>query len=387
VPAAENEFMRMTECVASPGLVTTVGPSRFSLDVRRGGELSVSDWPSAAAASGLRMYVQQSREFLSCWMNTIGKARNAEPVLIVVKDAGRNPVLWLPLAIERKLHIKLLRFMDAGVADLNAPIVAPGHELTPEEFKSIWSRILARLPRIDAIDLQKIPSHVAGAVNPLTHLDCRPFGSSDHSILLRGQRRDAASGNSPNQRRNLRKGLKHLQEIGPVAFVDDPPAAQSKRIFARLTELKRIRYAATAAEDFLARPGIDLFYREMAAPGHGGGIGRLSTLTCGGEVVAAHLGFAGHDRFYATLAAYDPAYARFSVGHLLLRHLIERSAGQGFEVFDLGEGDGAYKSNWATHRLPLSVHERALTPSGLLYLQARRARQVMRARVAHASAS
>ena len=86
------------------------------------------------------MYVFQSREFLGIWLNTIGKAGRIEPYLVVVKDGDGRPILYLPFVIETKFNIRLLRFMDCGVADYNAPIVAAGMALSRQEFNALWSR-------------------------------------------------------------------------------------------------------------------------------------------------------------------------------------------------------------------------------------------------------
>jgi CelD/BcsL family acetyltransferase involved in cellulose biosynthesis len=59
----------------------------------------------------------------------------------------------------------------------------------------------------------------------------------------------------------------------------------------------------------------------------------------------------------------------------LLQHLIDQSAAEGFDMFDLGVGDNRYKNTWATHRLALGSHERAVTAAGHLYLQMRRVRR------------
>ena len=93
-------------------------------------------------------------------------------------------MLYLPLAIETKFNVRLLRFMDCGVADYNAPIVAADRTLSRQEFHAVWAEVLALLPGFDVIDLKKIASDVAGAVNPLTYLDCTPCGESGHAIAL-----------------------------------------------------------------------------------------------------------------------------------------------------------------------------------------------------------
>jgi CelD/BcsL family acetyltransferase involved in cellulose biosynthesis len=147
----------------------------------------------------------------------------------------------------------------------------------------------------------------------------------------------------------------------------------------RLLELKRRKYQRTSTPDFLAAPGVERFYREMISPARLGKISHLSALTIGDAVAAAHLGFIGRGRFYYIFTAYDTAFGRHRVGHLLLQHLIDQSVAQDFDTFDLGIGDASYKNKWATHRLALHSHQRAVTAAGRVYLQMRRVRRFVSA--------
>jgi len=357
------------ECAASTAF-------NFSVDCYDSGRLAAADWPSITAASDLKMHVYQSREFLDVWMNTIGRARRIECYLIVVRDRAGRPVLYLPLGIETKFNVRLLRFMDAGVADYNAPILAPSFEPTRQEFDGLWSQVLSMLPRCDAIDLQKISSDVGGARNPLTYLDCVPYPSSGHSVALGALCTEVNARSSVQTlRKNLRRHFRALSRAGETHFVVNPDVAETAHVLERLFELKRRTYLRTTGRDFLAMPGVTDFYRQMAAPDRIGRVSHLSALTCGGNVVSAHLGFVGGGRFHYVLPAYDGEYQRFKPGHLLLQHLIDHCFERQFSTFDLGLGDFSYKVTWATHRLPLYAHERPVTLAGRLYLQLRRARR------------
>jgi CelD/BcsL family acetyltransferase involved in cellulose biosynthesis len=337
------------------------------------GDLAAADWPSIAGDPDLRMYVFQSREFLDVWLDTIGKAGRIECYLIVVRDGDARPVLYLPLTIETKFNVRLLRFMDCGIADYNAPIVADGHTLSRPEFTAIWSEILALLPSIDVIDLKKIANDVSGAFNPLTYLDRVAFGESGHAMLLTDLRGKTDKRPSVVKlKRHLRRYHRGLGKFGEASFVINPTEPEAARLIERLFELKRHKYARTDVPDFLAAPGVERFYRDIAAPGRLGGISHLSALTVGDTVASAHLGFIGRGRFYYIFPAYDTAFGRHRVGHLLLQHLIDQSVAQDFATFDLGIGDDSYKNKWATHHLALQTHERAVTAAGRVYLQMRR---------------
>jgi CelD/BcsL family acetyltransferase involved in cellulose biosynthesis len=222
--------------------------------------------------------------------------------------------------------------------------------------------------------LQKISANVEGIANPLTYLECAPYPSSGYSIAL-GTRRETlyARPSISRMRAKLRRLRKKLGECGPVDFTTAPDENVARCLFA----LKRQKYLRTTGTDFFDVPGVADFYREMAAPGRIGRISHLCALSCGSEIVSAHLGFVGRGKFHWVLPAFDMQYRRFAVGHMLLHHLIDRCFDDGYAAFDLGEGDHYYKAAWATHRLALCSFERALTPTGHVFLQMRRVRRMI----------
>jgi CelD/BcsL family acetyltransferase involved in cellulose biosynthesis len=360
---------------ATPGF-GPVPRRRFSVELLDGGDLEAAGWPSIEAGPELSMYVYQSREFLEVWMASIGKARRARCFLVVVRDSGSNPVLFLPLAVERRFNNRILTFMDGGVADFNAPILVAGRELTRGEFLTIWDEILALLPAIDLIDLKKIAGEVCGARNPLTYLNCRPYESSGHAIALPARHADTSGGASLSRmRKKLSRQYQRLSDLAPTEFVVAPTRAQLPALVDRLMDLKRAQYLRTSGRDFFATPGIHDFYSRMAAPEQLGRISNVSALVCGDKVVSAHLGFMGRGRFYYVLPAFDTGYRPFAVGILLLDHLVEQCVHERYSTFDLGEGDFSYKSKWATHRLPLLACEQAMTSIGALFGRLRRVRR------------
>jgi hypothetical protein len=92
------------------------GSCEVAVELFDGADWDAVNWPSIGAGPALEMSVFQAREFLETWMRTIGLDRRVRPVLAVVVDGDARPVLYLPLAIETKFGVTLLRFMDGGVS-------------------------------------------------------------------------------------------------------------------------------------------------------------------------------------------------------------------------------------------------------------------------------
>ncbi len=357
-----------------PAWMTRAESPGLSVEVREGADWDAVGWPSNTADPALEMSVFQSREFLETWMATIGRDRAVRPMLAVVSDADARPVLYLPFVIETRLGVNLLRFMDAGVSDLNVPIMARGRHLTETEFAGVWKKIRSLLPPLDVIDLRKMPDHLNGLHNPLTYLPCASGEVYGHAVALSHLPEIHARAPVVRMRKKLRRQFQRLGELAPTRFVSNP-ARELPQVVDGLFDLKRMQYLRTRGRDFLEAPGIRAFYFAMAAPDRLGRISNLSALMCGEEIASAHLGFIGRDRFYYVMPAYDVRFRALAPGYLLLDHLMSQCRDDGYEVFDLGEGEHRYKEKFMTHQLRLRTYQHAVTVAGMIYLQANRIRR------------
>jgi CelD/BcsL family acetyltransferase involved in cellulose biosynthesis len=75
----------------------------------------------------------------------------------------------------------------------------------------------------------------------------------------------------------------------------------------------------------------------------------VSTLRLDGKIVAGHAGLEHEGRFYYWLPAYDKAFAKDSVGAILLEWMIEHAYQLGVKEFDFLLGSEKYKWAYATH--------------------------------------
>jgi CelD/BcsL family acetyltransferase involved in cellulose biosynthesis len=273
--------------LSRPASMTRAESQELSVEVRDSADWDAVKWPPIAADPALEMSIFQSREFLDTWMTTIGRDRAVRPALVVVSDADARPVLYLPFAIETRLGVNLLRFMDAGVADLNAPVMARDHRLTEPEFAAVWKKIRSLLPPVDVIDLRKMPDHLNGLRNPLSWLSCASGSVYGHAVELSSLEDIHARAPVMRMRKKLRRQLQRLGELAPTRFVSNPPSEERSRVVDGLLDLKRMQYLRTRGRDFLAAPGIRSFYREMAGADRLGRISHLSALMCGEEIASS----------------------------------------------------------------------------------------------------
>jgi CelD/BcsL family acetyltransferase involved in cellulose biosynthesis len=69
----------------------------------------------------------------------------------------------------------------------------------------------------------------------------------------------------------------------------------------------------------------------------------VSALYSGRELVAAHFGLRSRRTLHYWLPAYNPCFAKYSPGIILLLKLAEAASDLGIKVIDLGRGDADYK--------------------------------------------
>ena len=85
----------------------------------------------------------------------------------------------------------------------------------------------------------------------------------------------------------------------------------------------------------------------------GGFAGLCSVLRAGDRVVAAHLGMRSREVLHYWFPAYDPEYAKFSTGIILLLRIAQAAASLGIRAIDLGKGDARYKQRLMTGAVEL----------------------------------
>lgn len=170
----------------------------------------------------------------------------------------------------------------------------------------------------------------------------------------------------PKAFRNLRARHRRLDDACvEVDFRPDDPDPQA---LAALIELKREQYRRTRQIDVFAPAWTrsllqrlaDLPCSEASDPRMRG---RLSTLRLDGRLAAGHFGLQAEGVLHYWFTAYDPAFADYSPGLLLLHELARVLPAQGVNRIDLGGGGYRFKREFADLRPPLGsgvVHGRGL---------------------------
>ncbi|GJD51154.1 hypothetical protein OPKNFCMD_3906 [Methylobacterium crusticola] len=309
-------------------------------------------WPRSDRVGAARCHVFQCADVLEVWLATIGPARRVRPWFVGVFDGLDAPVLLLALGIERRWGVRVLAFLDGGVADYNLPVLfEPAAGLDAAEAAGIWAAVVAALPAFDLALLDKMPAEAGGIANPLMHLAAAARGEAGHVMRLPASRAELEA--RMPRRRSRARHRKQLEKIGPVALMVARTQAEAETLLASVLRDKSRQLAEMDAPGFRDRPGLRAFYAAATrclprpAPAH------LSALTVGGTLAACHWGLVFEGRFYMLVTAYADGWQRFSPGGLLHDALIRWSHEAGLSSFDFGIGNEAYKAEYCDATLPL----------------------------------
>ncbi len=147
------------------------------------------------------------------------------------------------------------------------------------------------------------------------------------------------------QRRKLRMARHRLSRSPGAAIVETHELAPRQWLDA-LVETHTTRWQGRGLPGVLADPRAHAFHADALAGLVERGIARLFALRIGGAIAGVYYGFVHRRRGYAYLGGFDPRFAYYSPGAVLLGHAIEDAMREGVRELHLLRGGEAYKYAW-----------------------------------------
>ncbi len=233
-------------------------------------------------------------------------------------------------------HYSICDYMDV--------LVTPGFEAA--FFPPIFGRLAADgATTIDLRGLRESSPTLQAALDaaaPLGYSAEREDEALSPGVELPGTWDEFLGGLSKKDRHELRRKLRRLDSAGGnVELKVVTGAEEAAALLDTLFHLMRI--SSHHKEEFLERPGMEAFFREMVAAMAAEGMLRFYLLTFDGQPVASVLNFDLGGQLYMYNSGYDPEYSHYAVGlmskALLLRDAIE----SGRTCVDFLRGDESYK--------------------------------------------
>ncbi len=146
---------------------------------------------------------------------------------------------------------------------------------------------------------------------------------------------------------NFKRRLKQLEKQSGFEFrsVIDPDGIEAA--FERFLRLHQLRWVDGGSE-LSGHPRLIAFHRELMEAMAGTGFLRFEELWVDGACRSSVYGLDDGRKFYYYNSGYDPNWAQYSVGLVLIGLSIKAAIERGNVIYDFLRGDEAYKFDWAT---------------------------------------
>ena len=289
----------------------------------------------------------QRFDFLGPWQRQVGARQNLQPFIVIAYDRERRPLLLLPLALSQKHGIRTACFMGGKHVTFNMALwdrdFAAG--ATAADLDALLSGIRERAAA-DVLALIQQPWHWRDLPNPMALLPKQPSANDCPLLTMApGAVPAALIGNS--LRRRLKSKERKLQTLSGYRYHVATSDADIKRLLDWFFSIKPLRMAEQKLPNVFAESEVEDFIRGacMTELAGGGRVIDIHALECDDEVIAIFAGVADGHRFSMTFNTYTmSANSRYSPGLILMRNIIDHSAGRGYGALDLGIGSDDYKT-------------------------------------------
>lgn len=340
-------------------------PARIcvSIDIRN----FASFWPRSSGLGEAHCFPFQCADLIELLCDTVVPARQAEPWLIAVLNQNDEPLALLPLCIEHPhdthhpiSDIRLLKFLDGGLSDYNAPVLFPAAaNWDVRTVRKIWRGMRKVLPAFDIAIFEKMADRVDDLRNPLLSLKGHPQGKSGHAANLSGTW-ETFEARIPGHK-ELRRKARRLSQMGRFRCEIAETPEQYDMFLDALFRQKRQRDLKVRGYDSLLGAGYPAYLRQARRHIYPSGPVCLFALRIDDTIIATHFGVVAGCRFIAQIPGFeDGEWRRYSLGTLLNYKIVEWCFKQGIRVFDLGAGDEEYKGEYCD--VTMALHK-AIIPS------------------------
>lgn len=317
------------------------------VDIRDGGRLSQLApewwelWRRAPTATPF-----QSPAWLLAWWEAFAPG---QLLTIAVRDS-RGLAALAPLYLETGSFGRRLLPVGVSLSDYVDILVRPD---ATEAVDGITDR-LARCRSWESLEMGGLLPDAAALT-----LSCPAGGSDDTEDdevcpVLELFPGPADAGSHPAipalQRRKLRMA-RHRLDRGPAFQILATHDLAHGEWVDVLVQLHKARWQERGTPGVLADPRVQAFHRAALPELIARGIARLFALRIGSDIVGVYYGFSDRGRAYAYLGGFDPRFAFYSPGTVLLGHAIEDALREGARELHFLRGREPYKYAWGARDL------------------------------------
>lgn len=265
-------------------------------------------------------------------------ARVRDDVQVAVVERGGERVGFFPF---QKAAFSVGQPVGGPLSDCHGFVMRRGLDWDPRRIVRACGLAEWRFDHLPAAQVPCMPHHRGIAQSPVMDLS---LGYERYAA----DRRAAGSEQIPKTAGLLRK---LERTCGPVRFELHAPET---RPLQTLMSWKSAQYRASGKLDIFGIPWVAKVIETMHATRGHNFAGVLSVLWLGEKPIAAHLGLRSKTVWHYWFPAYDPAYAKYSPGLILLLKMAEHASAAGLSTIDLGLGGALYKQRLMSRAIALA---------------------------------
>jgi CelD/BcsL family acetyltransferase involved in cellulose biosynthesis len=305
-------------------------------------------------------------EWLTTWWKYFGNNKRLLLLLAEENDKimGMAPLMY---SVHQMFGLRMgkIEFIGTPDSDYTDFLIADKEE----ECIKLFINHLNTIPeKWDCIELRDIPENSkclqllskmsnSNPIHMFTRAQC-PYVSlpKSYDVFLKGL--------SSKLRKDLRRNLRRLDRSFKVEFAEYSEAQSFNEGMNCFFRLHQKRWESKGFSGVFDHQKIRDFHLDIAKSFSQKGWLGLFLLNLSNDPAASLYGFKYQSKFYYYLSGFDPRYRKYSVGNLLISHIISKCIQGRLREFDFMRGAETYKDRWnSTARWN---HQAVLTRKGLL---------------------
>lgn len=312
----------------------------------------------------------QRFDFLAQWQEQVGTREGLQPCIVIARDADRQPLILLPLAMGHENGVRVARFMGGKHVTFNMPLLRRDFAAaaTPDDLEALLDGLRNKPVNIDVLALARQPERWRDLTNPMALLPSQT-AVNDCPLMTITPGATPAERISNSFRRRLKGKERKLQALPGYRYHLLDSDADIQRTLDWFFVVKPQRMAAQKLPNVFADPGVEQFLRAacMTRLPNGTRAIKIHSIECDSEIIAIFAGVADNSRFSMMFNTYTMSEsARYSPGLILMRDIVDHYAEHGYTSLDLGIGSDDYKRLFCKSDEPIFDSFLALTAIGKL---------------------
>jgi len=169
-----------------------------------------------------------------------------------------------------------------------------------------------------------------------------------HYLRIDGDWKNFLNRHGRKFKHNIRREKRQLENLGDLVFRRVETFSDLIRYLPDVFKIHKKRWNGSYIASRFSTTDGQKFYSEVAEDYLNTGMLRLDLLLLGEKMIAFSYSFQWNGRYLFYTPAYDPDYAKYSPGTILLIQILEDAFKSGLREFDFSKGELPYKFHWTS---------------------------------------